>query len=324
MASRIEARLALLSHDSLLSLAVEACTRSSEVLLLADHRLSAFVPPFAVSDVLLAPDLLQQILAPHAEPGKDLAWHSVVPQVCRAWRSVFSRLLDDRLVLRGSRMRLWRGFPGDRVVSLAHHRGRTYVVLNAKDGWSSSRLACFSDPAAPPDFVVETHTPVCGLIAGGGALYTHSTSSASDAVFKLCASTGETVAGVELPLLPRVSIRNYAWDGVSGRLYVLAEGIDEDNYCVFEVDADLSMDPKCIFEIESLRWCGDIAAAAGVVYITSMRQGYPSKYELLVYTTQAQVHDGYRRKARDESRVCECEMRMHMHADRWHSPFAGI
>jgi len=93
---------------------------------------------------------------------------------------------------------------------------------------------------------------------------------------------------------------------------------------VFEVDADLSMDPKCIFEIESLRWCGDIAAAAGVVYITSMRQGYPSKYELLVYTTQAQVHDGYRRKARDESRVCECEMRMHMHADRWHSPFAGI
>lgn len=94
------ARLSQLSRESLLTLAARGCTADAATANVANQQIAAEcpLPLWAISDVLLSPDLLPKLLAPLSisNPAPAL--------VCRTWRDAWVHRVDARAALRHDTM----------------------------------------------------------------------------------------------------------------------------------------------------------------------------------------------------------------------------
>ena len=107
-ADRLRARLAQLPHDALLDICAYACSASEESRHAADARLSIYapVPTWAVEEVLLSPDLMQDVMT-------TLSYHfGAAAAVCSVWRNAWRATAELRRKL-FLHQKVELGQPGD-------------------------------------------------------------------------------------------------------------------------------------------------------------------------------------------------------------------
>ena len=108
----LQSRLANLSYEQLLEIAVDGCARSKRTKNKADALIALVVPlPLWCVDVLLSPDVLPQLfsslgLSEHAAAG-----------VCTTWSYAYSRHLRRSRYVDPRRMRHLNGVPSVRTAS---------------------------------------------------------------------------------------------------------------------------------------------------------------------------------------------------------------